>query len=417
MEKIVVLDPGHGGRTTGAVANGLVEKDLNLTVALKARDYLKAYKVRVELTRETDVYLSATERVSKVRSFSPNLCWSVHHNAYDGTVRGAEIIDAYYNKEDDKLSLDWLARMKAIGMPTRRRFAQLNREGKDYYFMIRDIISSTTEAVISEGGFIDNELDAALLKQPGFLDKEAQTISESIAKYLGLEKANQGPDETKLTPIMGEAKATAEQMASLVLRRNSEPKLPNSTVLELAKIFLEEGAKEGVRGDIAWAQSILETGYFRYGGIVLPEQNNYGGIGATNDTGQGGAASFESPRIGARAQMQHLKAYASTAPLNQENVDPRFDKVKRGSAPYVEWLGYEDNPNGVGWAYPGKGYGANIIRIYNDILKEPAAQTPTEQDTLEEIVDMLNQLSEDTKDCPKSVQQMINEIIEKVKNL
>ena len=40
-------------------------------------------------------------------------------------------------------------------------------------------------------------------------------------------------------------------------------------------MFLEEGAAEGVRGDVAWAQSLKETGFFRYGGIVLPEQNNY----------------------------------------------------------------------------------------------------------------------------------------------
>jgi hypothetical protein len=53
--------------------------------------------------------------------------------------------------------------------------------------------------------------------------------------------------------------------------------------------------------------------------------------------------------------------------------------VKRGSAIYVEWLGAGDNPNGVGWAYPGKGYGADIIKILNVIVKEPVVPSPPQE--------------------------------------
>ncbi|WP_238473011.1 glucosaminidase domain-containing protein [Desulforamulus profundi] len=126
-----------------------------------------------------------------------------------------------------------------------------------------------------------------------------------------------------------------------------------------------------MRADVAWAQALKETGYFKYGGIVLPEQNNYSGIGALNNNAKGEAAVFESPRIGVRAQIQHLKAYASTEALKQPCADPRFHLVKRGSAKYVEWLGYEDNPNGTGWAWPGKGYGYSIVGILKGILQEP----------------------------------------------
>ena len=67
-------------------------------------------------------------------------------------------------------------------------------------------------------------------------------------------------------------------------------------------------------------------------------------------------------RTGIRAQVQHLKAYACTEPLNQTCVDDRFKYVSRGCAPYVQWLGIPDNPSGKGWA-AGKGYGYNLMRI------------------------------------------------------
>ena len=77
--------------------------------------------------------------------------------------------------------------------------------------------------------------------------------------------------------------------------------------------------------------------------------------------------SFDTPIKGVRAQIQHLKAYASNERLMQTCVDPRFLYVARGPAEYVEWLGIQENPTHQGWA-AGKGYGKQIIRILNTIL-------------------------------------------------
>ena len=169
--------------------------------------------------------------------------------------------------------------------------------------------------------------------------------------------------------IMGAAAATAAQMEAFVLGINPAPKLPYCTVRELAEMFLEEGRAEGVRGDVAWAQAIQETGYFKYGRIVTPDMNNYSGIGALYEDKPGFGARFDTPRLGVRAQVQHLKAYATTEPLTGQCVDPRFDLVLRGSAPYVEWLGAADNPTGRGWAFPGDGYGAHIAAILGRMLE------------------------------------------------
>ena len=152
--------------------------------------------------------------------------------------------------------------------------------------------------------------------------------------------------EAGKTEIMGKAKANAQQMALFARSKNAEPQLPACSLEQLAQFFLEEGEAEGVRGDVAFAQSLHETGFFKYGGIVLPTQNNYAGIGALNGNAKGQAATFPDPRTGVRAQIQHLKAYASKEALVNGCVDPRFSLVTRGSAQYVEWLGESDNPSG-----------------------------------------------------------------------
>lgn len=183
--------------------------------------------------------------------------------------------------------------------------------------------------------------------------------------------------ETGKTEIMGKAKASAQQMALFARSKNAEPQLPACSLEQLAQFFLEEGEAEGVRGDVAFAQSLHETGFFKYGGIVIPTQNNYAGIGALNGNATGQAATFPDPRTGVRAQIQHLKAYASTEPLVNACVDPRFSLVTRGSAPYVEWLGAADNPNGKGWAVPGSGYGANVVKLLSQIMAQEAPESPS----------------------------------------
>ena len=110
----------------------------------------------------------------------------------------------------------------------------------------------------------------------------------------------------------------------------------------------------------------METGFLKFGGDVKKEQYNFAGLGAVGGGVSG--ASFSSIREGIRAQVQHLKAYASEEPLNQVVVDPRFQYVKRGSAEYVEWLGQKENPNGYGWA-TAKNYGYNIVDLYLTPLK------------------------------------------------
>ena len=146
----------------------------------------------------------------------------------------------------------------------------------------------------------------------------------------------------------------------------------NVDLNRFAQLYIEEANAEGIRADVAFAQAMKETGWLKFGGQVSISQFNFAGLGATDDGAAG--MSFAQKygdnengiRMGIRAQIQHLKAYASTEPLNNACVDERFNLVKRGCAPYVEWLGQKENPNGYGWA-TGANYGQGIIDIMNRI--------------------------------------------------
>lgn len=134
--------------------------------------------------------------------------------------------------------------------------------------------------------------------------------------------------------IMGFGNASEVQMNTFLESTNEEAAEKLSL---LAKLYIEEARSEGVNYDIAFCQMCLETAFLRFGGQVKPEQNNFCGLGAVD--GGAAGASFPDIRTGVKAHIQHLKAYASTAPIRQlPIVDPRFNLVRRGIAPSVRDL-------------------------------------------------------------------------------
>lgn len=128
--------------------------------------------------------------------------------------------------------------------------------------------------------------------------------------------------------------ATTEANLNLFLKNNNAAALTQFP--DLARLYREEGKVEGVNYDIAFSQMCLETDFLRFGGVTKPSQNNFAGLG--DIAGSAAGASFPSAQIGVRAHIQLLKAYASTAPLTLESVNPRFNFVTRGVAPLVDQL-------------------------------------------------------------------------------
>ncbi|HHV44006.1 MAG TPA: hypothetical protein GXX57_05005 [Firmicutes bacterium] len=188
-----------------------------------------------------------------------------------------------------------------------------------------------------------------------------------------------------LTPIVGEAVATREQARAWLDHR-----APGWGWL--ADLYYDIAPEYGIRPDVALAQAVKETGAFRFDGIVQAWQNNFCGLGATGTPSDGNTplngadptqvrfqagicgAIFTSAAAGVEAHIQHLYAYATTKalPVDKVLLSPRFVYVKRGTAPFVEYLGARENPSGSGWAYPGHTYGATLVWNYiEDLISFP----------------------------------------------
>lgn len=125
---------------------------------------------------------------------------------------------------------------------------------------------------------------------------------------------------------------SAEQLAAFFMSKN--PAGDRAKVERLAKLYVEEGATEGVNSDLAFVQMCLETGYLRFGGLVTEDMNNFCGLGAMDAEHRGNV--FETEQLGVRAHIQHLHAYGTTRELVNECIDNRYKYVKpRGKAPNV----------------------------------------------------------------------------------
>lgn len=164
------------------------------------------------------------------------------------------------------------------------------------------------------------------------------------------------------TSIFGTPIASQEQCVAYLLKNNPFPKLSVSPQ-EIVAYYYEEASREGIRPDVAFAQALKETGFFRYGGDVVPEQNNFCGLGTTGGGVKGGY--FPTAQLGVRAHIQHLLAYSSTRRPTMPLVDPRYDIVRKayGNRTLTNW----HDLNGR-WAVPGNYYGQEIMSMFRAII-------------------------------------------------
>lgn len=140
------------------------------------------------------------------------------------------------------------------------------------------------------------------------------------------------PRDYKEITINGEAEITKEQAAMYIRQNNPNVKLA-CTIEKLVEYYWQEASREGLRADLALCQAITETGFFKYGGDVVHNQNNFCGLGTTGGGVRG--ASFKTPQLGVRAHIQHLLAYCRKERPKTSVVDPRYDlahnlRVSRG---------------------------------------------------------------------------------------
>ena len=173
---------------------------------------------------------------------------------------------------------------------------------------------------------------------------------------------------TTETPVMGPSLLNANQLVNWYNARGSgPPRLPmlNNDVRALAQLFIDEGAVEGVRGDMAFVQAVIETSGFNFPdfGQIRPEFNNYGGINANDGRRKGTTCAeevldaplasrcFPTPQIGVRANIHLLRSYADVTSSNLPDRIRQAPADRRGYAPIFELFGGEI-PDGCGSTVP-----------------------------------------------------------------
>lgn len=172
MAKKVFLGVGHGGSDSGAVKY-LVEKDVNLNMALACRDELVRHGVEVCMSRTKDENDTLQQEIAECNAFAPDLAIDIHNNAGEGD--GAECYHSIVGGMGKTLAQNIEAEIKKIGQNSRGCKTRVGAGGTDYYGFIRE---TDCPAVIVEGVFVDNKADAA---QADTL-KEQQDFGAAIAK-------------------------------------------------------------------------------------------------------------------------------------------------------------------------------------------------------------------------------------------
>lgn len=384
----ICLDPGHGGNDSGAVGvNNVYEKNLTLKIAQYCKQELEKYDCNVVMTRTGDTNPSLEDRANYAKSQGAQYLISIHLNSGSGYAVGAEVYYPNTNWRPDisqngkNVAQAIQNQLVSIGIHNRGiKFRTIDTneypdpfrydDGSvaDYYGIIRNAKYNGLTGLIIEHCFINSVSDYNnYLNSDAKLQKLGVADSNGIVSALGLSKKD------AKTLITGATKTNVSQMVNYFINNGGTydkfskygtqydgvlAQKGAANIEEFCQIFYEEAIAENIRPEVAFCQTMKETGFLQFGHDVKPDQCNFAGLGATGNGVAGN--SFASVREGIRAQIQHLKAYATTDNLINACVDNRFGYVKRGSAPYVEWLGKKENPTGDGWA-TGANYGTDIV--------------------------------------------------------
>lgn len=171
----IFIDAGHGGKDSGAVGNGLYEKDIVLSIALKLGALLNGRGISIKYSRSTDTYLSLEERARLANAWGADLFVSIHANSATSSVRGSECYThPTANTATKTLSAN-------ISRAIASKFGISNRGHKEANFAVLRL--SNMPAILVETAFISNSSDANLLntRQSDF----ANAIFNEIYNYLG----------------------------------------------------------------------------------------------------------------------------------------------------------------------------------------------------------------------------------------
>lgn len=196
--KLVVIDAGHGGQDTGAVRDGVLEKDLTLDVARRLDQLVRARGLRTSLTRPGDEYVSLSDRAAAANEERDCVFVSIHFD--EGTRAAATGVNTYYaahqvarapalpswlpfvqpvSDQPVNLESQSLAGFVQEALVTRTRAVDRGTRSEQFYV----IANVRHPAVLVEGGFLTNNDDISKLRTEEYRQQLATAIAEGIMRY------------------------------------------------------------------------------------------------------------------------------------------------------------------------------------------------------------------------------------------
>lgn len=360
MSKIICIDAGHGGKDSGAVGNGLLEKDIVLSIAKKLKVMLIEKSFKVCMTREDDTFVELKDRCVIANKQKADIFVSIHCNSAENkSAFGFEIYHTQDSIQGQKLSADI-----KLAINENKELIRTDRGIKTANFAV--LSGTNMPAVLVETAFISNADDSKILKtkQTEF----AKAICKGICNYFGIDSKK----STSGTQILSKSTVSIEQMQTWAKTKNE-----NKEFISLAELYYKLSVERGINPAVSYAQFAHETGF-------LYKVKSAAGIDATyhNPCGlkvpQGGGdydknahMKFKTWTDGISAHLDHLALYAGAKDYPKKNtLDPRHFPYLLGTAKTVEELSGK-------WA-PGKDYGQKVLKYVKEMENTKAMEKSKE---------------------------------------
>lgn len=182
-DKLIVLDPGHGGSATGATAGGYAEKNITLAIALKLRRVLEACGARVVMTRDRDRDVDLSARPALANSIHADFFISIHNDAcsHPGEASGTT---TYYHMEDPSSRALANCVQQAVAAVTGLPSRGARSDSSLYQHGLAVLRESQMPAILIEVAYIDNPVDRRKLIDPNFQEKVAEAICRGLRLYI-----------------------------------------------------------------------------------------------------------------------------------------------------------------------------------------------------------------------------------------
>ena len=175
-EKLIVIDPGHGGHDPGAIGSYSEEKDLTLDIALRLNKLLQNRGYKVVLTREADVYVPLSDRAKIAVQSNARIFVSIHANG-SSNLEAAGVETFYAVGAAESMKLAQVVQKNLVNILNAN-----NRDAKEGSFWV--LINNIPTAILVETGFITNAAEEDKLRQELYRQKIAESIYQGIDSYL-----------------------------------------------------------------------------------------------------------------------------------------------------------------------------------------------------------------------------------------